>query len=88
MPEKKECHRCGDQLEYPINETATLSVGGKEVGISCLDVIMNEVLSLNMSDDIEIRIELLNRLKERDYVPSKAENEYAEALLKEYKNRF
>ena len=49
---------------------------------------MNEVLSLNMSDDIEIRIELLNRLKERDYVPSKAENEYAEALLKEYKNRF
>jgi hypothetical protein len=87
MPEKKECHRCGDQLEYPVNETATLSVGGKDVGISCLDDIMNEVLSLNMSDDMEIKRELLNRLKERDYVPPKTENEYAEALLKEYKNR-
>jgi hypothetical protein len=87
MTEKKECHRCGDQLEYPVNETATLSVGGKDVGISCLDDVMNEVLSLNINDDEEIKRELLTRIKDRDYVPSKAEGEYSEALLNEYKKR-
>lgn len=87
MLEKKECHRCGDQLEYPVNETATLSVGGKDVGISCLDDVMNEVLSLNIDDDADIKRELLNRIKERDYIPPNAENEYSEALLNEYKKR-
>ena len=87
MTEKKECHRCGDQLEYPVNETATLSVGGKDVGISCLDDVMNEVLSLNISDEVQISKELLDRVKEKDYVPPKAEKEYSEALLAEYKKR-
>jgi hypothetical protein len=87
MPEKKECRRCGDQLEYPVNETATLSVGGKDVGISCLDDVMNEVLSLNIENEVDIKRELLTRIKERDFVPSKAEEEYSEALLNEYKKR-
>ena len=87
MPEKKECHRCGDQLEYPVNETATQSVGGKDIGISCLDDVMNEVLSLNLGDEAEIKQELLDRIKERDYVPPKAEGEYSEALLNEYRKR-
>ncbi|MGD0818518.1 MAG: hypothetical protein ABR986_09020 [Methanomassiliicoccales archaeon] len=87
MPEKKDCHRCGDQLEYPVNETATLSVGGKDVGISCLDDVMNEVLSLKLVHDTEIKRELLDRIKERDYVPPNAEKEYSEALLNEYKKR-
>jgi hypothetical protein len=87
MTEKKECHRCGDQLEYPINETATLNVGGKDVGISCLEDVMNEVLSMNIKDEVEVRRELLTRVKDRDYVPSKAESEYADALLEEYRKR-
>jgi hypothetical protein len=87
MPEKKECRRCGDQLEYPVNETATLSVGGKDVGISCLDDVMNEVLSLNIENEVDIKRELLTRIKERDFVPPKAEEEYSEALLNEYKKR-
>ena len=87
MTEKKECRRCGDQLEYPVNETATLSVGGKDIGISCLDDVMNEVLSLNLGDEAEIKQELLDRIKERDYVPPKAEGEYSEALLNEYRKR-
>jgi hypothetical protein len=74
-------------LEYPVNETATLNVGGKDVGISCLDDVMNEVLSLNIENDAEIRRELLNRIKERDYVPPKAEGDYSDALLNEYKKR-
>jgi hypothetical protein len=87
LTEKKECHRCGDQLEYPVNETATLSVGGKDVGISCLDDVMNEVLSMNIENEAEIKKELLSRVKDRDYVPPKAEEEYADALLVEYKKR-
>jgi hypothetical protein len=87
MPEKKECRSCGDQLEYPVNETATLSVGGKDVGISCLDDVMNEVLSLNLDNDAAIKKELLDRIKARDFVPPKSEAEYSEALLSEYKKR-
>jgi hypothetical protein len=87
MVENKNCHRCGDQLEYPINETATLSVGGKDIGISCLDEVMNEVLSMNLNDEAVIKQELLNRVKERDYVPPKTEGDYSEALLQEYKKR-
>jgi hypothetical protein len=87
MSEKKECRRCGDQLEYPINETATLSVGGKDIGISCLDDVMAEVISLNIENEDEIKRELLNRVKERDYIPPKAEGEYSEALLNEYRKR-
>ena len=74
-------------MEYPINETATLSVGGKDVGIACLDDVMNEVLSLNIDDEAVIKEELLNRVKDRDYVPPTAEGEYSEALLNEYRKR-
>jgi hypothetical protein len=87
MTEKKECHRCGDQLEYPVNETPSLSVGGKDVGIACLEDVMNEVLSMNIDNVADIKRELLNRVKDRDYVPPKAEEEYAEALLDEYRKR-
>ncbi len=74
-------------MEYPVNETATLSVGGKDVGISCLEDVMNEVLSMNISDEGEIKRELLKRVKDRDFVPPTAEQEYSDALLDEYKKR-
>ena len=32
-------------------------------------------------------MELLNRIKDRDYIPPKAEAEYSDALLTEYKKR-
>ena len=64
-----------------------MSVGGKDVGISCLDDVMNEVLSLNIEGDAEIKRELLNRIKDRDYVPPKAEQEYSEALLSKVQER-
>lgn len=48
---------------------------------------MNEVISLNLEGDDAIKRELVNRIKERDYVPPKAEGEYSKALLNEYKKR-
>lgn len=87
LAEKSNCKRCGDQLEFQMSETATLNIGGKEVGISCLDDVMNEVMNLGLGDDALIRKELLDRVKQRDYVPPKAEGEYSAALMEEYARR-
>jgi hypothetical protein len=48
---------------------------------------MNEVLSLNIDDEAAIKKELLSRIKARDYVPPKSEDEYSDALLVEYRKR-
>ena len=82
---KKECRKCGDELV--IDETPKLKINGREVGIAELDNIMNEVIALNLSDDAEISRELLQRVKDRDFVPASVEKEYSRALLEEYKER-
>ena len=87
MTEKKECRSLRRSVGIPGQRNGHAERGGKDVGISCLDDVMNEVLSLNIEDETEIRKELLNRIKDRDYIPPKAEAEYSDALLTEYKKR-
>jgi len=82
---RKECKKCGDELV--IDETPKIKVNGKDVGIADLDNIMSEVIALNLSDDAQISKELLQRVKDRDFVPSSVEKEYSHALLEEYKQR-
>jgi|WetSurMetagenome_2_1015567.scaffolds.fasta_scaffold37572_3 hypothetical protein len=82
---RKECRKCGDELV--IDETPKLRINGKDVGIADLDNIMNEVIALNLTDDTTISKELLQRVKERDFVPPSVEREYSQALLEEYNNR-
>ncbi len=82
---RKECKKCGDELV--IDETPKLKINGKDVGIADLDNIMNEVIALNLNDDAQISKELLERVKDRDFVPSSVEKEYSRALLEEYNNR-
>jgi predicted Mrr-cat superfamily restriction endonuclease len=82
---RKECKKCGDELV--IDETPKIKVNGKDVGIADLDNIMSEVIALNLSDDAHISKELLQRVKDRDFVPSSVEKEYSRALLEEYKQR-
>jgi hypothetical protein len=82
---RKECRKCGDELV--IDETPKLRINGKDVGIADLDNIMNEVIALNLTDDSTISKELLQRVKDRDFVPPSVEREYSRALLEEYNNR-
>jgi hypothetical protein len=56
-----------------------------EVGFVNLDSILKEVADLKLVDDDAIRKELLRRVKIYNYVATSADNEYSEALLREYK---
>jgi hypothetical protein len=78
------CTICGGIPPDKINIKQIL-VNGKETGIDKLDWIIGEVRKLNLSDDTAIIEELLKRTRALNYVPTKKEKEYGEALLLEYK---
>ena len=65
-----------------------IHVGPNLIGIVGFDRIMREVRELGPEDEEAARAELLKRVKIYNYVPPKAEEGYADALLREYKNRF
>jgi hypothetical protein len=60
---------------------------GSQVGIANLDNILKEVVDLKLVGDNAIRKELLKRIKIYNYVAPRADNEYSEALLEEYKRQ-
>lgn len=60
---------------------------GFQVGILNLESILKEVADLKLADDEAIKKELLQRVKIYNYVASAADNDYSEALLKEYKRQ-
>jgi len=61
---------------------------GFQVGILNLESILKEVADLELADDEAIKKELLKRVKIYNYVPSAVDNDYSEALLKEYKRQY
>jgi hypothetical protein len=67
--------------------TKRILIDGKETGIDHLDWIVDEVKKLMVVDDAAITEELLKRVKEFNYVPTKKTDVYAAALLEEYKKR-
>jgi hypothetical protein len=61
---------------------------GFRVGISNLDNILKEVADLKLTDRNTIKMELLERVKAYNYVPSNTEREYSTALYWEYQRKF
>ncbi|MDH4067683.1 MAG: hypothetical protein OEU97_01950 [Dehalococcoidia bacterium] len=61
---------------------------GSQVAIANLDSILKEVAHLKLVDDNAIKKELLKRVKIYNYVAPSADNEYSEALLKEYRRQY
>jgi hypothetical protein len=59
--------------------------GGSEVGIVNLEGILKEVAAMKLADDSAVKQELLRRVRIYNYVPSSADSEYSEALLREYR---
>jgi hypothetical protein len=62
-------------------------IDGKETGIDHLDWIFAEVKKLGLDNDAAIADELLKRVKEFNYVPTKKSDVYALALVAEFKKQ-
>jgi hypothetical protein len=80
------CSICGGIPPDKIT-TKRLLIDGKETGIDHLDWICEEVEKLKIADDLLIADELMKRVKQFNYVPTKKSKEYGVALLTEYKKR-
>ena len=80
------CSICGGIPPDKIT-TKRILIDGKETGIDHLDWIFDEVKKLTLTDDAVITAELLKRVKEFNYVPTKKNDVYAAALLVEYKKQ-
>lgn len=77
------CSICGGIPPDKIS-TKRVLIDGKETGIDHLDFIITEVKKLRLPDDTTISAEIMKRVKEFNYVPTKKEAVYAAALLNEY----
>jgi hypothetical protein len=80
------CSICGGIPPDKIT-TKRVLIEGKETGIDHLDWIFQEVEKLKPPDDAALSEELIKRVKEFNYVPTKKSGAYAAALLAEYKKQ-
>jgi hypothetical protein len=78
------CSICGGIPPDKI-KTRLVCIDGKDTGIDHLDFIIAGVRKLNLTNDNEIADELVKRVNEFNYVPSKKKDQYKEALLKEFR---
>jgi hypothetical protein len=78
------CSICGgippDQIKIK-----RIPIEGKDTGIDRLDWILQDVLKLNLVNETEITDELVKRVLQFNYIPTKKMAEYREALLRQYK---
>lgn len=78
------CSICGGIPPDKI-KTKKVLIDGKETGIDHLDFIFENVKRLECSDDAVLAAEILKRVREFNYVPTKKQALYAEGLLREYR---
>ncbi len=78
------CAICGGIPPDKIT-TKRILIDGKETGIDQLDWILSEVKKLGRTHDDEIGEEILRRVREFNYVPTKKADLYVRALVEEYK---
>jgi hypothetical protein len=78
------CTICGgippDQIKI-----RKIPIDGKETGIDRLDWILLDVANLNLTSDETITMEIIRRVQQFNYIPTKKMTEYKKALLREYK---
>jgi hypothetical protein len=65
--------------------TKRVLIDGKETGIDHLDWIFDEVKKLGIANDARLSEEILKRVQQFNYVPTKKMEQYAAGLLAEYK---
>ena len=80
------CKVCGGIIPQD-TKIGSIEVNSKATGINQLDFILDEVISLNLQSDRDIRNEMMKRAKVFNYIPTKMTDKYADALLRVYKER-
>jgi hypothetical protein len=65
--------------------TRQLTVAGKQVGITGLEAAFAAVQARGLTGDAAISTELMRRIRENNYIPPAFTDEYAAAVLAEYK---
>lgn len=78
------CSICGGIPPDRIKITK-IAIDGKETGIDKLDWIFQEVANQHLAGDEAIADEIVKRVQQFNYIPSKKMPQYREALLKEYR---
>jgi len=78
------CSICGG---VPPDRIATkrILIDGKETGIDQLDWIFAEVKKIGCDNSPVLAEEILKRVKQFNYIPTRKIPEYTEALVREYK---
>ena len=66
--------------------TKRVLIDGKEPGIDHLDWIFDEVKKLGITNDTQLAEEILKRVQQFNYVPTKKTDVYAAGLVAAYKN--
>lgn len=66
-------------------DISKINVGNVQIGIAGLNKIIDEVKASQISEEDQLQVILLEKVKINNYVPPSKENEYAAALLKCYK---
>ena len=67
------------------DEVVKIKVGQFSVGIAGLKAALEEAVGASLPSDREVAEYLLEQLRTKNYIPAKAESEYAEAFLREFK---
>ncbi|GAB6284438.1 MAG: hypothetical protein STSR0009_06380 [Methanoregula sp.] len=62
-----------------------LSINGIPTGLCMLDECIAEVKQQDLQNEAEIRAVLMKRVKVYNYIPPNVEEEYARAILDEYR---
>jgi hypothetical protein len=78
------CTICGGIPPDKIT-TKRVMIDGKDTGIDHLDWIFGEVAKLSLENDADLTEEILKRVKQFNYVPTKKTVEYGIGLLAAYK---
>jgi hypothetical protein len=78
------CTICGGVPPDKIT-TKRVLIDGKDTGIDHLDWIFDEVKKLEVSGDARLAEEILKRVMQFNYVPTKKTDVYAAGLLAAYK---
>ncbi|MDD4137011.1 MAG: NAC family transcription factor [Methanoregula sp.] len=78
------CSICGGIPPDRIT-TKRVLIDGKETGIDHLDWIFDEVKKLEVRSDALLAEEILKRVKQFNYVPTKKTDEYMAGLLAAYR---
>ena len=79
------CSICGGVPPDKI-KTKRILIVGKETGIDHLDFIFESVKKLHLNNSADLAEAILKGVKEFNYVPTKKESVYAEALLEAYRH--